>query len=73
MVARGEFSIAIASLAVAAGVDGELEALTATYVLILAILGPALVRSTRLLGRPAQDGAQPPAPADARMLPEAEA
>ncbi|EHK89046.1 cation:proton antiporter [Saccharomonospora azurea] len=55
LVARGEFSIVIAGFAVSAGaVEGELAALAATYVLIMAILGPIAARVvepvTRLLG-----------------------
>ena len=44
LVARGEFSIAIASLGVAAGLQPELGPLTATYVLVLAVVGPILAR-----------------------------
>lgn len=72
MVARGEFSIAIASLAVAAGIDGELEALTAAYVLILAILGPVLVRVADVTGRRMTLREHHRTRADATMVPEAE-
>ncbi len=44
LVARGEFSIIIASLAVAAGVDPRLGPLAAGYVLILALLGSLMTR-----------------------------
>jgi CPA2 family monovalent cation:H+ antiporter-2 len=45
LVARGEFSIVIAGLAVAAGsVPKELAALATTYVLIMAVFGPVLAR-----------------------------
>lgn len=44
LVARGEFSIVIAGLAVAAGGRSQLGALAATYVLISAIAGPLLMR-----------------------------
>ncbi|MHA7263242.1 cation:proton antiporter [Arthrobacter sp. TMN-37] len=45
LVARGEFSIVIAGLAVASGaVVPEIAALATTYVLIMAILGPVLAR-----------------------------
>jgi monovalent cation:H+ antiporter-2, CPA2 family len=44
LVARGEFSIAIAGLATTAGVDPELEALAVSYVFLLAVVGPILVR-----------------------------
>ena len=42
--ARGEFSIAIAGLAAAAGVAADFEALAISYVFILAIFGPILAR-----------------------------
>jgi monovalent cation:H+ antiporter-2, CPA2 family len=73
MVARGEFSIAIAALAVAAGVDGNLEALTASYVLVLAVLGPLLVRVVDALGHRRARRIARPASAGATMVPEAEA
>jgi len=44
LVARGEFSIVIAGLAVSAGID-DLGPFAATYVLILAIAGPLLTRA----------------------------
>ncbi|MCX6490198.1 MAG: cation:proton antiporter [Rhodococcus sp.] len=45
LVARGEFSIVIAGLAVAAGaVEGEVAALATAYVLLMAILGPIAAR-----------------------------
>jgi len=44
LVPRGEFSIVIAGLATAAGVDPQLAALAAAYVLALAVLGPLLAR-----------------------------
>lgn len=45
LVARGEFSIVIAGLAVAAGaVPAEFAALATTYVLLMAILGPIAAR-----------------------------
>lgn len=45
LVARGEFSIVIAGLAVAAAaVPGEFAALATTYVLLMAILGPIAAR-----------------------------
>jgi monovalent cation:H+ antiporter-2, CPA2 family len=45
LVARGEFSIVIAGLAVSSGaVDGQLAALATTYVLIMAVLGPITAR-----------------------------
>lgn len=50
IVARGEFSIVIAGLAVAAGLEPKLGPLAATYVLLLAIVGPL---ATHLLHRAA--------------------
>lgn len=46
LVARGEFSIVIAGLAV--GVESQLAPLAAAYVLILAIVGPLVTRIERL-------------------------
>jgi CPA2 family monovalent cation:H+ antiporter-2 len=67
LVARGEFSIVIAGLAVAAGREARLGPLATAYVLILAVLGPVMARAsdplvalaTRRGGRPARR----PAPA----------
>ena len=44
LVARGEFSIVIAGLGVAAGVEPQLGALAAAYVLLMALVGPLLTR-----------------------------
>lgn len=44
LMPRGEFSIVIAGLAVAAGVDRSLAALATAYVLITMIVGPLLAR-----------------------------
>ena len=44
LVARGEFSIALAGLATAAGIDPDFEALAVSYVFLLAIAGPILSR-----------------------------
>ena len=41
---RGEFSIVIAGLAIAAGADRSLGALATAYVLITIILGPVVAR-----------------------------
>jgi K+:H+ antiporter subunit KhtU len=48
LIARGEFSIAIAGLGVAAGLVPELTSLTVAYVIVLAVAGPLLAR---VLGR----------------------
>jgi K+:H+ antiporter subunit KhtU len=50
LTARGEFSIAIAGLATAAGVLGDFEALAISYVFMLAIVGPILVRFADVIG-----------------------
>ena len=44
LIARGEFSIVIAGLGVSAGLEPGLGALSAAYVLFLAVLGPVLAR-----------------------------
>ncbi|HYG72743.1 MAG TPA: cation:proton antiporter [Actinomycetota bacterium] len=44
LIARGEFSIVIAGIAVAAGAEPELGPVAATYVLLLAIAGPVAAR-----------------------------
>ncbi len=50
LVARGEFSIAIAGMATAAGVATDFEALAISYVFVLAISGPILVRFADTFG-----------------------
>lgn len=44
LIARGEFSIVLAGIAIAAGSEPELGPLAAVYVLLLAIVGPLLAR-----------------------------
>lgn len=52
LIARGEFSIVIAGLAVTSGaVPGELAALATAYVLIMAIMGPLAARFVEPLVR----------------------
>lgn len=52
LVARGEFSIVIAGLAVGSGaVDADLGPLAATYVLLMAILGPTAARFVEPVAR----------------------
>ncbi|MFI7016577.1 cation:proton antiporter [Streptomyces sp. NPDC050164] len=73
LVARGEFSIVIAGLAVTAGIEPSLGPLATAYVLILVLLGPLTARWTepvataltaRLRRRSATSrGATAPAPA----------
>ncbi|EPJ35479.1 putative K(+)/H(+) antiporter YhaU [Streptomyces afghaniensis 772] len=45
-MARGEFSIVIAGLAVSAGIEPSLGPLATAYVLILVVLGPLTARYT---------------------------
>ena len=52
LAARGEFSIAIAGFATAAGVAGDFEALAVAYVFVLAIAGPVLVRFADTISAP---------------------
>ncbi|MEU4806436.1 cation:proton antiporter [Actinosynnema sp. NPDC023587] len=65
LVARGEFSIVIASLTVASGaVDGQLAALATAYVLLMAVLGPVAARVVEPLARlVSRKGDAQPAPA----------
>ncbi len=51
LVARGEFSIVIAGLAVTSGF-ADVGVLTTTYVLLLAVIGPILTRFSDQLARP---------------------
>lgn len=44
MIARGGFSIAVANLAVASGVEATLGSLAVAYVFLLAVIGPVAVR-----------------------------
>jgi CPA2 family monovalent cation:H+ antiporter-2 len=63
LVARGEFSIVIAGLAVAtAAVPGEVAALATVYVLIMAILGPIAARVVEPIARRVRRGAPAQAP-----------
>ncbi len=48
LIVRGEFSIVIAGLGVAARVESRLGPLAAAYVLVLAVVGSLLVRVGRL-------------------------
>ena len=44
LIARGEFSIVIAGIAIASGLDTEVGALSIAYVLVLAVVGPVAAR-----------------------------
>ena len=84
LIAHGEFSIVIAGLAVAAGLHARLGPLAATYVLLLAVLGPLITRAADPLAailRPSAppaaerrtDNASSPSPvagADGRVRPD---
>lgn len=55
LIARGEFSIVIAGLALASSVEADLVALAGAYVLILAVTGPILTRfADRFVASPPQ-------------------
>ncbi|GAB2610247.1 cation:proton antiporter [Streptomyces capparidis] len=75
LVARGEFSIVIAGLAVTAGIEPSLGPLATAYVLIMVVIGPLTARwtepvATRLTAR---RGAAAPAAAPAAGSAEAPA
>ena len=62
LIARGEFSIVIAGIAVASGVDAKIGPVAAAYVLLLAVGGPLIARvadplARRLLARRRQRAA----------------
>lgn len=50
LVARGEFSIVIAGLAVTAGIEPKLGPLATAYVLILVVIGPLTARYSEVVG-----------------------
>jgi CPA2 family monovalent cation:H+ antiporter-2 len=45
LVARGEFSIVIAGLGISAELEPQLGALSAAYVLLMAVMGPILAHA----------------------------
>ncbi|KJS18323.1 MAG: potassium transporter [Peptococcaceae bacterium BRH_c4b] len=47
MMARGEFSVILASLAVSAGASPQLPSIAALYVLVLAFISPVLAKNSR--------------------------
>lgn len=49
LVTRGEFSVLIASMGVTAGLNEQIGALTAAYVLLLSILGPLMAQMIKPL------------------------
>ncbi|MCK9930153.1 cation:proton antiporter [Frankia sp. Mgl5] len=64
LVARGEFSIVIAGLAVAAGVNPQLGPLAACYVLLMAVLGPLAARFVEPVVRTIRRWSQARRPSD---------
>jgi CPA2 family monovalent cation:H+ antiporter-2 len=54
LIPRGEFSIAIAALAISGGVVADIGPLAAAYVLLLAVTGPVAVKIDDVLGRRAE-------------------
>ncbi|MEW2291371.1 cation:proton antiporter [Streptomyces sp. NPDC006743] len=64
LVARGEFSIVIAGLAVTAGTEDSLGPLATAYVLILVIMGPLTARWTEPLALRLIRARQPEEPAE---------
>ncbi|NND74081.1 MAG: cation:proton antiporter [Ilumatobacter sp.] len=51
LIARGEFSIVIAGIAVAEGIESDIGPLAAAYVLILAVGGPLLAKAADPISR----------------------
>jgi monovalent cation:H+ antiporter-2, CPA2 family len=51
VLSRGEFSLILASLALASGLDARLGSFTAGYVLVLAVVGPLAVSMSERLAR----------------------
>lgn len=51
LLGRGEFSLILATLAIAAGLDGRVAPFIALYVLILALVGPILAAQSGYLSR----------------------
>lgn len=51
VLTRGEFSLVLASLALAAGLDARLGSFAAGYVLVLAVIGPIAVSASERLAR----------------------
>ena len=68
LVNRGEFTLILATLAVAAGLDGRLQSFAGVYVLIMAILGPLFASNSERLGlalrRKQKATLRPPRPRD---------
>jgi CPA2 family monovalent cation:H+ antiporter-2 len=67
LVARGEFSVVIASLAATTGVDPRLAPLAAVYVLLTAVSAPVLTRYAGSLRLPSRRAPAPPLARDAAV------
>jgi CPA2 family monovalent cation:H+ antiporter-2 len=64
VLTRGEFSLILGSLAVAAGLDGRIAPFVAGYVLVLAVIGPlAVIRSEKLVAPRKRSGSSDRMPA----------
>jgi CPA2 family monovalent cation:H+ antiporter-2 len=61
LMARGEFSVIVAELAVVAGLQSRLGPLAVTYVLATAVIGPLATRSAGSYRRPKRPRPSPPA------------
>ncbi|MFE6287193.1 cation:proton antiporter [Streptomyces sp. NPDC057877] len=72
LVARGEFSIVIAGLAVTAGIEPSLGPLATSYVLILVIIGPLTARFTEPVALWVTGRLRGPAPAPDAAVPASE-
>lgn len=70
LVARGEFSIIIASLAVGIPGGSEVAALAAAYVLLMAVVGPLLTKASESL--PLPSSRRQPAPSEDVIRPGTE-
>lgn len=51
LLGRGEFSLILATFAIAAGLDARVAPFVALYVLVVAVIGPLLASSSHLLAR----------------------
>ncbi|NKI41653.1 cation:proton antiporter [Streptomyces physcomitrii] len=64
LVARGEFSIVIAGLAVSAGIEPDMGPMATAYVLLLVVIGPLTARWTEPLATRLTAGRRPEIPAE---------
>jgi CPA2 family monovalent cation:H+ antiporter-2 len=68
LIPRGEFSIVLAGLGVAAGLDDDLGPVVACYVLILAVAGSLAMRFADQVPVPARLGRQSASKNSARSI-----